>query len=59
MGILVVVFYIVEFLFGFVVNGIVVEISGGIILVVVVGILVDDGGIIIVVLVDCVEVFKI
>lgn len=59
MGILVVVFYIVEFLFGFVVNGIVVEISGGIILVVVVGILVDDGGIINVVLVDCVEVFKI
>lgn len=52
-------FYIVEFLFGFVVNGIVVEISGGIILVVVVGILVDDGGIINVVLVDCVEVFKI
>lgn len=43
-------FYIVEFLFGFVVNGIVVEISG---------ILVDGGGMIIVVLVVGVEVFKI
>lgn len=58
-GTLAVVFHTVESLPGFVVNGIVVEISGGTTSVVVVGTPVDDGGTTNVVLADCVEVSKI
>lgn len=52
-------FHTVESLPGFVVNGIVVEISGGTTLVVVVGTPVDDGGTTTVVFAVCVEVSKI